>query len=99
MEKLKFPGLPMWHVFNSKFFKKNLKRGKISKLPNITILSIKSNELLFLNIDPQGGEHADYFKFITNAFKMLSSRYFSLFKYFIKNDQVFSIKKLTFRLN
>jgi hypothetical protein len=20
MEKLKFPGLPMWHVFNSKFF-------------------------------------------------------------------------------
>ena len=58
---------------------KNLKRGKIPNLPSITILSVKSNELLFLNIGPQGEEYADYLKLITiKKKKKLYSRYFSL---------------------
>lgn len=48
---------------------KNLKRGKIPYLPNISILSIKSNELLFVNIGLQGESLADYFKSITNSFR------------------------------
>lgn len=74
---------------------KNLKRGKIPPLPSIPVLSIKSNELLFLNIGPQGEERADCLRRITFFLTALFQVFFTL-KYFIKNDQIFSIKKLTF---
>lgn len=70
---------------------KNLKRGKIPNLPSITILSIKSNELLFLNIGPQGEEYADYLKLITIKKKKLYSRYFSLLNILLRTIKYSSI--------
>ena len=78
---------------------KILKRGKIPNLPSVTILSIKSNELLSLNIDPQGKEHADYLKLTTDFEKLLYSGYFSFLSILLRMIKYFFIIKLTFGIN